>query len=273
MEGLARLGGLELGAQLGDDLGVVAVPVAVDHDQGVGVGLAEEVFRLVDLVGGVHRHQHRADLRCGPEGDEPGGHVGGPDGHLVAGLDPQGDEGPGELVHVVPELGVGAGIIQCGILEGVLVRELLHHLVQHLGEGAVDDDVLLPHILAGAGGVVVEVAFPALPLEAGHVDGVVGEDHLRVIQALHPGGVPQQGDESVIVDAAEGVHQVPHGQRALADKLWGAQVRAVGEAHVADIGAQIGDGLLWGLLLHQAGAVGAPAGGQVVAGEVVQHLH
>ena len=273
VQGLPRLGALQLGAELGDDLGIVAVPVAVDHHQGVGVGLAQEVLRLVDLVGGVHRHQHRADLGGGPEGDEPGGHIGGPDGHLVPGLHPQGDQGPGKLVHVVPELGIGPGIVQRGVFEGVLVGELLHHFVQHLGEGIVDDDVLLPDILPGAGGVIVEVALPSLPLKAGHVDGVVGEDHLRVVQALHPGGVPQEGDEAVIVDAAQGIHQILHRHFALADQLGGPDGRAVGEAHMADVGPQVGDGLLRGLLLHEAGAVGIPAGGQVVASEVVEHLH
>ena len=273
VEGLPRLGRGQFRAELGDDPGVVAVPVAVDHHQGVGVGLAEEVLRLVDFIGGVHRHQHRADLRRGPEGDEPGGYVGGPDGHLVAGLHPQGDEGPGKLVHVVPELGVGPGIVQGGVLKGVLVRELLHHPVQHLGEGAVDDDVLLPHVLARSGGVVVEAAFPPLPLEAGHIDGVVGENHFRIVQALHPGGVPEQGNKAVVVDAAQGVHQLPHGHGALARQLRRTGGRAVGKAHMADVGPQVGDGLLRSLPLHQAGAVGVPAGRQVVAGKVVQYLH
>ncbi len=273
VERLAGLGGLQLRAQFGNDPGIVAVPVAVDHHQRVRVGLAEEVLRFMDFIGGVYRHQHRADFCGGPEGDEPGGHVCGPDGHLVAAFDPQCDEGPGKLVHIVPELGVGPGIVQSGVLERVLIRKLLRHFVQHLRESAVNNDVLFPHIPSRSGGVVVEVALPALPLEAGHIDGVVGQNHLRVVQSLHPCGVPDQGDEAVIVDAAQGVHQLPHGQRALAHQLRGTQVRAVGKAHMADVGPQVGDGLLGGLLLHQTGAVGVPAGGKMVAGEVIQHLH
>ena len=65
-----------------------------------------------------------ADFCGGPEGDEPGGHVCGPDGHLVSAFDPQCDEGPGKLVHIVPELGVGPGVG-----EGALpMRELMNAL-------------------------------------------------------------------------------------------------------------------------------------------------
>ena len=278
MEGLAGDGGGELRAQLGDDAGVVAVPVSLDHHQGVGVGLAEEVLRLVDLVGGVHRHQHGADLGGGPEGDEPGGHVGGPHGHLVPGLHPHGDEAPGELVHVVPELAVGPGVVQGGVLKAVLVRELLHHPVQHLGEGAVDDDVLLPHVLPLAGLAVVEVLPPRLPGVGGHGDGEVGQNHLQVPVALRPLGVPLEGEEAVVVHRAQGVHQSLEGQVPLPDELvahLGAPAAggAVADADVADVGPQVGDGLLGTFLGTQAGVEHAPAGGQVVAGEVVQHLH
>ena len=273
VEGLPRLGRLQLRAQLGNDLRVVAVPIAVDHHQRMGIGLPQQILRLMDLVGGVHRHQHRPDLRSGPEGNEPGRNVGGPDRHLVAALDPQGDQRPRKLVHIVPELGIGPGVVQRGILEGVLIRELLYHPVQHLGEGAVDDDVLLPHILARPGGVIVQAALPSLPLKAGHVDGVVGQDHLRVIQPRHPGGVPEQGHEPVIVDASQRVHQLPQGQRPLAYQLRASQLRAVGEPHVAHISPQVGDGLFRRFLLHQAGAVRVPAGRQMVAGEIVQHIH
>ena len=167
-----RLTGLvagQLRAQLAHDLLIVGIAVALDHHQGVGVGLAQQVLGLVDLVGGVHRHEHRADLRGGPEGEEPLGHVGGPDGHLAAGAHAQAHQRPGELVHVVPELAVGAGVVQGRELHGQLVRVVLHHRIQHLGEGLFDQGLLLPGIGARVAVVPVEVlAAQAGALEAGH---------------------------------------------------------------------------------------------------------
>ena len=87
------------------------------------------------------------------------GHVGGPDGHVAARLDAHATiERAGERVHVVAELAVGAGVVQRGVLERVLVGELLDHPVEHLREGQVDELVLLPDVLAGAGVVEVERA-------------------------------------------------------------------------------------------------------------------
>ena len=42
---------------------------------------------------------------------------------------------------------------------------------------------------------------------------------------------------------------------------------------MADVSAQVGDGLLRRLAVEQAGVEHVPAGGQVVAGKKVQHLH
>ena len=83
----------------------------------------------MDLIGGVDGDQHSADFGGGPEGDEPLGHIGGPDGHMVAGFHPHGDEGPGKLIYVIPELGIGPGVVQGGIAESILIRELVDHPV------------------------------------------------------------------------------------------------------------------------------------------------
>ena len=154
---LARFVVLQFGAQFIDDVHVVGVPVAVDHDEGMGVRLTEQVLRLVDLVSGVHGDEDRADLRGGPEGQEPGGNVGGPDGDLAAGLDAEGHERSRELVDVVPELGVRAGVVEGRELDGGLVRELFDHAVEDFGEGLVDELFLLPDIAAGVGLVPLEV--------------------------------------------------------------------------------------------------------------------
>ena len=60
MQVMALLDVLELRAQFVDDLAVIGIAVALDHHQRVGVGLAQQVFGLVDLIGGIHGHEHRA---------------------------------------------------------------------------------------------------------------------------------------------------------------------------------------------------------------------
>ena len=276
--GVQRLAGFvacQLGAQLVHDLAVVGIPVALDHHQGVGVRLAQQVLRLMDLVGGVHRHQHRADLRGGPEGQKPLGHVGGPDGHLAAGPHAQGNQGAGELVHVVPKLAVGAGVVQRGEADGLLVGEVFHHRVQHLGEGLVDQGLLLPDVFAGVAVVPVQVlAVQPGALEAGHAAGEVGQQDLDVREAVDPVRVPLQGDEAVVVDRAQGVHQLAYGQAALAHQLGHVDIALPAEVvdvHMAHIGPQVGDGGL-GVLAEDAGGVHVPQRRQPVVSKAVQQI-
>ena len=214
-EQLARGGGFELGADLVDDLHIVGVLVAVDHHQRVGVGLAQQVLGLMHLVGGVDRHQHRADAGAGPEGNEPLGDIRRPDGHVVALLYAHGDEGAGKLVHVVAELGVGARVVAGGVAEGVLVGEFLHHAVEHLGEGEVDQVLLGPEVLAGA----AVVRLQALGGVGLHKVGEVREDDAGIGKVGHPALDPFQGDEAVKVDGGEAIEHLVDGQVALAHHL------------------------------------------------------
>ena len=219
---LARQAVLKLGAQLLDDANIIRVLVAVDHHQGVGVGLAQQVLGLVDLIGGVHRHQHRPDFGGGPEGDVPLGHVGGPNSHMVPLLHPHGDEGPGKLVHVVPELRIGAGVIQLGVLKAELVGELLDHTVQHIGEGGVDKGLLGPDVLAGLAQVVLEaMVAAALGQVLGHEIGKVREHDARVAQVGHILFDPLQGNKALVIDGAQGAHHGVHGQVTLAHEAIG----------------------------------------------------
>ena len=224
----------------------------------------------MDLVGGVDGDEDRADFGGGPEGDVPGRDIGGPDGDLRPGFDAQRHQGTGEVVHILPEFLIGAGVVEGGVLEGVLVGEFLHHPVEDLGEGQVDQLVLLPDVLAGA--VVVEVEGLLLAsgvVEAVHVVDEVGEDDLPVLEILHPLGLPLEGDEAVVVDGAEGPHHVGHGQGALADQVVGLGVVGVPQVDVADVGAQVLDCRVSALALVAVGVVDVPEGGELVAGEVI----
>ena len=238
------------------------------------VRLAQEVFGFVYLVGGVDRDEHGADLGGGPEGDEPSRHVGGPDGDLAARLHAQREQGAGEVVDVVAELFVGTRVIERGVAEGVLVGEFLHHAVEHLGEGEVDELVFLPDVLARA--VVVQdqgVARLLGVVEAAHVVDVVREDDARVVEAVDPGGLAFDRDEAVVVDRGERAHHVGDGQGALAHQVEVAVVGRVAHVHVAHVGTQVanGDGRLLAEVAH--GMVDVPQGGDVVAREFVEHLH
>ena len=145
-ERLARRRGLQLWAELLHNLVVMRVAVALDHDERVSVGLAQQVLGLVDFVGGVDRHEHSADFRRRPEGQVPLRKVRRPDSHVAAGPDAERDERARELVHVVAELGVCARVVQRRVFEGVLVGEFLDYAVEHLREGFVDKLVLLPRV-------------------------------------------------------------------------------------------------------------------------------
>ena len=212
VKGLARLVVFQFGTEFIHDLHIVGVPVAVDHDEGMGVRLAEEVLRFVDLIGGIHGDQDRTDFGSGPEGQEPGGYVGGPDGDFGTGPDPQGHEGSRELLDVVPELGIGAGVVEGREFDGQLVRELFDHSVEDFREGLVDEFFLLPDIVAGVSLVPLQVFFiVAGRPEAAHAALEVGQDDLDVVDAFDPCGIPLKGNEAVIVDGAQGVHQVLNG--------------------------------------------------------------
>ncbi len=53
----ARLGVLQAGTQLVDDVHIIGVLIAVGHHQHLAVGLPQQIFQLKHLVAGVHRDQ------------------------------------------------------------------------------------------------------------------------------------------------------------------------------------------------------------------------
>ena len=101
------------------------------------------------------------------------------------------------------------------------------------------------------------------------------KDDLDLVNPLDPGGIPQKGNISVVVDGAESVHQILHGQAALAGQLgYGLSVflTVIVNVHVTHIGTQIRNGLLGVLAGFHTGAVHVPDGGKPVVGELVQKV-
>ena len=235
------------------------------------VGLPQQILRLVDLIRRVDCDEHGADLRCGPEGDEPCGHVRGPDGDLAAPAHAERDERAGKIVHVVAELRVGSRVVERRVFERVLVREFLDHPVEHLREGLGDEAVFLPDELAGMRGVVVERLFlAARGIEAVHVVDEMWEDDLRVGQVGHPFRLPLERDEPVIVDGGQRLHHAADGQRALADEVIAAVVVRVAQVNVADVGTKVFDGRVGGFAVVPVGMVHIPERAQLVAGKRIE---
>ena len=273
MQRLSCLGLGDLRTQLVDDLGIVRVQTAVDHNQGVGVGLAQQILCFVDLISGIDGNQYRAQLGGGPEGDKPGRHIGGPNGNLRAGLHAQGHQRSCESIHIFPKLGIGAGIVQGGVLKAVLIRELLCYPVQHLGEGQVDQLVLFPDVLTGA--VVVKIErFLMSPggSKPGHIVNEIGEDDLRVLQVLQPFRLPFQRDKAVIIDRGQRQHYIGNGHCTFTDELIHTAVVRVTQMNMSHIRAQILDGGIAAFTKVPVGVMHIPQSGQVVAGKPVQDL-
>ncbi len=92
MEGITRLCVLQLGAKLGNDLGILGILGALGEDEGVGIRLLEQILGLMDLIGGIDRDQHGTDLGGRPKGNVPLRHIGGPDRYMMPCLDAECDE-------------------------------------------------------------------------------------------------------------------------------------------------------------------------------------
>ena len=82
--------------------GIVDAEKAAHREQGTGARPVEHIGGLGALEAGVERHQGRARAHQPQGGHDPFGHVGGPDGHAVAGVDARRHGRPGHLQRVAP---------------------------------------------------------------------------------------------------------------------------------------------------------------------------
>ena len=273
VEGFAGNGVLEFRAEFVDDLGVIGIQCRFDHHQRVGIGLLEQIFRFVDLVSGVHRNEDGADLGGGPESDVPGRNVRRPDGHFTAGGHAHGKEGPGEVIHIVAKFAVSPGVIQGGVAEGVLIGKFLHHAVENLREGFVDELGLGPHVFAATVVIGIErMFFAVLFVEPIHIGNEVSENHFGIVNFREPFFLPFHGNIAVVVDGSDGVHDLLNGQGAFADDLEVPPVIGVSQMHMVDISAEVGDGVRGGFPFFPVGMMDAPERRQLIAGEVVHQI-
>ena len=113
---------LQLGHEPVDDLEVIDVAKAVDEPQHLHVGLLEDVVEFLGLVGGVDGDEHGAGLGAGELEHQPVGHVLGPDAHVVALADADGEQALRQAIDALVELPVGPAQAAVGIDEEVVVR-------------------------------------------------------------------------------------------------------------------------------------------------------
>ena len=91
----------------------------------MGVRLAEQIFRFMHLICGVHRYQNRADGGRSPKRNIPCGNICCPNGNMVALFHAHGNEGAGKGIDVFPELGIGSGVVQLCVTECKLFGKLI----------------------------------------------------------------------------------------------------------------------------------------------------
>ena len=131
------LAGAQFGQHRVGHLDEVAVLLAVDDAEGVHVRVLAEVFQFCLFVIGVDRHIHGPYLGAGIEQGEPVGHVGGPDAHVRAAGDADGDEPARHVVHAPVELAPREAQVAVGVDDVFFVRGGHGPMFQPLAEGAV----------------------------------------------------------------------------------------------------------------------------------------
>ena len=82
------------------------------------------------LVGGIDRHQHRPDFRCGKHEGQPVGHVARPDAHVVTRLDADRQQPPRQIIYAPVELAIGPAQSAVWIHHKILLRVLGYLLLK-----------------------------------------------------------------------------------------------------------------------------------------------
>ena len=274
MQRRARFVVCQFRTQLRHNLSIVAIFCATCHDERMRIRLTQQVFHLVNLIRCIHRHQHRPEFHRRPKRNIPLRHIGRPHRHMRAGLNAQGNERLRKRVHVVAEFAIRAGVVQRCILKRILVREFLHHAVQHLRESCVNQPILLPHKFARASTIVVQTFLIAGGVaELFHILHELGENDLHIVQFLTPRRVPNKRNKPIIIHRTQSQHHIPNGQFPLAHQAVFHTIsggHCIVNMHVAYIRAEIFNDFLRAFPAPEIGRRQLPQGRQMVAGKAVQ---
>ena len=272
VERLAGNGVFQFGAERVDDLLIIRIKTAFDHDERMRVGLTEQIFRLVNLVCRIYGNENSTDLGGRPEGDIPSGKVCCPNGNLRTRLDAERNECSGKAIYVLAELRIGSGVIERRVFEAVLIGKLICHAVEHLGEGQIDQLILFPNVLSRAVVVKVKALFH-IPrrMEMRHIVDKMRENDFVILKIVEPFWLPLQRDKGIVIDRREGAHHVFDRHRSFADQLIFAVVVRVTHMNVRDVGAEILDRLVARLAVISVRVVNVPQCRKMVAGKAVKH--
>src|SRR5262249_17537919 len=137
--------GLDLRAELAQDLDVVDLGSreAVHHDEGPGVGLTEDVLDLERLVAAVSGHGGSAELGAAEGGDVPLHPVRHTEDDVVARLDAEAEQAPGEGVGPLLERAIGDALVSED--DGFSLREALGRPIEELPESQCGPETEITH--------------------------------------------------------------------------------------------------------------------------------
>ena len=169
----------------------------------------------MDLVSSIYCNQNSSYFGCSPEGDEPLGYIGGPNGYVIARLHSKSYKGSCSSIYVPSELPVCPGVIQGGILEGILVRIEGDHGIQYVAKCSVYSLVLLPREGSCLTSIFIEgeSAGVVSPLSI-HKGDEVGQDNIRVSDFF----VPLHTDKAFIVQRLQCSQELGHRKLSFPDK-------------------------------------------------------
>ncbi len=128
---------LQLGNQLENHLQVIALPVTIDHAQGMDIGILQDIFEFRFLVAGIDGDQNGSDFGGGKHKGEPVGDVLGPYAHLVAGLNADVKEAFGQPVDAVVETPVREAEVAVRINDEFLVRGFNGPFLENFAQGVI----------------------------------------------------------------------------------------------------------------------------------------
>ena len=100
----------------------------------------------------------------------------------------------------------------------------------------------------------------------------MGKYRIHIPQLLCPGRIPLQADKATVIDGAQGIHHLAHGELALAQETVAVLIGGILHMDMADESAQVADGVLRTLAADVIRLMHIPQSAQIVAGEKTQQI-